>query len=459
MRPTTIAACLCLAVAVGSVPFATAKQLWTAGDLAFEGTLDVTAKPEALKGLCDDVDQQAGYFRITGGKNKNYFYWFFNSRDGNPDAPTILWLTGGPGCSSGVALFHENGPCKVNADHKTTSKNPYGWNSNANIVYIDQPAGVGFSYGDAGDEDHDEAGVARDMYYFLHEFSAANGDLLQKNEFYIYGESYGGHYAPAIAYRVGQSLNLKGLSVGNGLTSPPEQYPAYPIMAYNYSIKKTGSPSVSLDSYKGMMQALDSCIPMIEQCQNDTAQCALAQQYCNGNEIGPYQQTGLNPYDIREKCKVPPLCYDFSDVSDFLDQSSVQKALGVARDIQWQSCNFTVNSMFSNDWMKRFDYTIPPLLANGTRVVIYAGDVDFICNWIGNKNWTMNLDWEGGDAFRAEGDHAWMVDGEQAGEARTHGGLTFLRVYDAGHMVPLDQPARSLAMVNTVVTGKPFYGN
>lgn len=443
---------LCLA------PSVLAKQLWTnsAGDKEYEGVLEETSSLDQLKGLCDTVDQQAGYFKISGSKNKNYFYWYFHSRDGNPNAPVILWLTGGPGCSSGVALFHENGPCKVNTDHKTTSINPYGWNSNASIVYIDQPAGVGFSYGDAGDEDHDEEGVARDMYYFLHEFSSANDDILSKNEFYIYGESYGGHYAPAIAYRVGQSLNLKGLSVGNGLTNPPEQYPAYPILAYNYSISKLGKPVIDEGTYAQMTESLKTCLPLIEECQNDTSKCAPAQAYCNNNEIGPYEQTGLNPYDIREPCKVRPLCYDFSDVSDFLDQPSVQAALGVPK-MSWQSCNFTVNSMFSNDWMKRFDYTIAPLLANGTRVVIYAGDVDFICNWIGNKNWVMNLEWDGQQAFQSEGDHPWMVAGEQAGEARTHGGLTFLRVYDAGHMVPLDQPARSLDMVNTVITGGSFY--
>ena len=88
-------------------------------------------------------------------------------------------MTGGPGCSSGIALFHENGPCKINADHKTTEINPYGWNSNASIVFIDQPAGVGFSYGDSGDEDDDEAGVAEDMYNFLHEFMDANPKLAQ----------------------------------------------------------------------------------------------------------------------------------------------------------------------------------------------------------------------------------------------------------------------------------------
>ncbi len=72
------------------------------------------------------------------------------------------------------------------------------------------------------------------------------------------------------------------------------------------------------------------------------------------------------------------MCYDFSDVTDFLDQASVKSALGVNPDIGWQSCNFTVNSAFSSDWMKNLQTGVPDLLANGTRVLIYAGDVDFM---------------------------------------------------------------------------------
>ena len=70
-------------------------------------------------------------------------------------------MTGGPGCSSEVALFGENGPCQVNADGTDTITNPYSWNSNATVIYIDQPAGTGFSYGIGVDST--ETGVARSV--------------------------------------------------------------------------------------------------------------------------------------------------------------------------------------------------------------------------------------------------------------------------------------------------------
>lgn len=94
-------------------------------------------------GLCDDtVASKSGYYKVEGSKNLNYFYWFFESRSDPTNDPVIIWLTGGPGCSSILALFAENGPCSVNADGTGTINNPYSWNSNANIMWVDQPAGT-----------------------------------------------------------------------------------------------------------------------------------------------------------------------------------------------------------------------------------------------------------------------------------------------------------------------------
>ena len=138
--------------------------------------------------ICDPtVKQIAGYFKLTDGAlSKNYFFWFFESRSNPTSDPVTLWMTGGPGCSSEVALFGENGPCSVNEDGTDTVPNKYSWNSKSNLLYIDQPAGTGFSYG-AG-MDHDETGVANDMYAFLTEFFQAYPQF-QSNEFFTFGES------------------------------------------------------------------------------------------------------------------------------------------------------------------------------------------------------------------------------------------------------------------------------
>jgi cathepsin A (carboxypeptidase C) len=93
-----------------------------------------------------------GYYTVEEKLNKNYFYWLFESRSNPSTDPLIMWLTGGPGCSSQLALLSENGPCSVTADGMSTVNNPFSWNTNANIMWVDQPAGVGYSYGVKNDK-------------------------------------------------------------------------------------------------------------------------------------------------------------------------------------------------------------------------------------------------------------------------------------------------------------------
>lgn len=101
-----------------------------------------------------------------------------------------------------------------------------------------------------------------------------------------------------------------------------------------------------------------------------------------------------------------------------------------------------VNQAFqtSGDWGHNFQQMLPDLMEDGIRVFIYAGDQDYICNWLGNKAWTLAMEWDGKEAFNAAPDRKWMVDGEVAGRVRTlkdrDDVFTFLQIHGAGHMVP-----------------------
>lgn len=173
----------------------------------------------------------------------------------------------------------------------------------------------------------------------------------------------------------------------------------------------------------------------------------------------PYMATGLNPYDMRIKCEKPPLCYDMSNDVKFLNDPEVQKQLGV--NMQFSSCNLVVNKAFTLDFMKNFHMLIPPMLAAGIDVLIYAGDQDFICNWLGNEKWTLALPWQHKAEFNAatkvpfvvKGKELGVMDGKEVGELRSHSNFHFLRVYQAGHMVPMDQPEAALGMFNKLISG------
>lgn len=410
-------------------------------------------------GLCDPaVKQYSGYFTLSAKPERHYFYWFFESRNSPATDPVALWMTGGPGCSSEVALFGENGPCAVNLDGNSTTINPYSWNSNASLLYIDQPAGTGFSYPLSG-TDKDEAGVSRDMYDFLQKFFQAHAEYA-KLPFYVFGESYAGHYVPAVTHKIWENnqalpagaihLNLIGTSVGNGLTDPAIQYKYYADMAISTNDHK---PAVSNATYALMKAATPACVAGIEACQNSTAACIAATDVCNLGLLEPYTLTGMNPYDMRVKCAVPPLCYDFSNVGEYLKKPDVQAALGVSGR-SWSDCNraVTIGFELDGDWMKNYQTMIPDQLAAGIRVLLYAGDQDYICNWLGNQAWTNALEWPGKADFNAATIKDWTVSGKPAGELRSARGFNFLRVYDAGHMVPRDQPENALAMFNAFIS-------
>merc|ERR1719211_722047 len=101
--------------------------------------------------------------------------------------------------------------------------------------------------------------------------------------------------------------------------------------------------------------------------------------------------------------------------------------------------------------MHSFEKKLPDQLNNGIRVLIYAGDQDYICNWLGNQAWTQELEWPHQADFVKTAPANWTVDGAPAGTKQSSNGFTFLRVFDAGHMVPLDQPKVALEMINEFI--------
>ncbi|KAK8579685.1 hypothetical protein V6N12_069996 [Hibiscus sabdariffa] len=159
----------------------------------------------------------------------------------------------------------------------------------------------------------------------------------------------------------------------------------------------------------------------------------------------------INYYDVRKKCE-GSLCYDFSNMETFLNKKSVRDALGVG-NVDFVSCSSTVYQAMLVDWMRNLEAGIPVLLEDGIKLLVYAGEYDLICNWLGNSRWVHAMQWSGQKEFVASPEVPFIVDGSEAGVLKTHGPLGFLKVHNAGHMVPMDQPKAALEMLKRWTKG------
>ena len=135
-----------------------------------------------------------------------------------------------------------------------------------------------------------------------------------------------------------------------------------------------------------------------------------------------------------------------SNADRFLNLAKIQAALGVSGR-KWVECNMEVHTALLGDWINNMASKISEVLESGLSVLVYSGDKDFICNWRGGEAWTNAVEWSGQSNFNGAQYKDWTVNGEPAGQIKSWNNFKFLRVYNAGHMVPLDQPANALAML------------
>ncbi|GAV52247.1 hypothetical protein ZYGR_0AG02380 [Zygosaccharomyces rouxii] len=406
----------------------------------------------------DKVKQWSGYLDYED--SKHFFYWAFESRNDPSKDPVILWLNGGPGCSSFTGLLFELGPSQIGSQIKPIH-NPYSWNNNATVIFLEQPLGVGFSYGDEKITSTRAAG--RDVYIFLELFFEKFPEL-RTHDFHIAGESYAGHYIPQIAHEIvienpERTFDLTSVLIGNGVTDSLVQDDYYQPMACGQG----GHPQLLTDKdCAKMKQDSDRCRALNRVCyrtQSNVA-CAGASTYCNAVTVGAFEEkTGLNVYDIRGPCEDGggENCYfGLNYVEQYMNQRFVQEALG--SDVQsYTGCNDQVFLGFelTGDGAKPFQQFVSELVDLNIPVLLYAGDKDYICNWLGNMAWSDKLPWRYGEKYRSLPLKPWKSEttGQELGEIKSYGPLTFLRIYNAGHMVPYDQPEAALEMLNGWILG------
>ena len=99
-----------------------------------------------------------------------------------------------------------------------------------------------------------------------------------------------------------------------------------------------------------------------------------------------------------------------------------------------KQCNRIVDMVmvYAGDWMLNFQQDVATVLDKGYKVLVYAGEMDFICNWWGNYQWTQAFEWSGHSEYASASNHTWQSGGKDAGITKSAKGLTFLKVFKAG---------------------------
>lgn len=469
-----------------------------------------------LPGLLDNIaetDQplmHAGYLLLYKENNTNYFFWKFSDKNKAPEAEnrTIFWLNGGPGCSSMDGALMEAGPLRVNENQQVVY-NTGSWHKKGDIVFVDQPAGTGFSYTDAYDTELYQ--VKYDFLKFLEKYFEVFPEQ-RSYEITLAGESYAGQYIPYIAagilehnrqagekYRMsrdtadlgvlkGNSMrddrssddslsdtpkqlqdipaqyNLKGLVIGNGWISPNTQSLSYLPYAVQAGLISTDHPQ--------WLKVLDQHM----KCQDLVAGAKVTDTFganrvvdkvCEGvlsvllqvtqDYKASKDQQCYNMYDYTLKDSYPSCGMnwppDLEYVYPFLRQDSVMELLHIDHPSKWHECSLKVSSMFRARNLKP-SITLFDGILQEIPIVLFHGNRDIICNYIGAEDMIKKLEWGGSRGYSDDVVvYDWLYNDTVLGYIKSERNLTFVNVFDASHMVPFDKPETSRALMDIL------YGN
>ncbi|KAI5123390.1 hypothetical protein M0805_006098 [Coniferiporia weirii] len=358
----------------------------------------------------------------------------------------LFWFNGGPGCSSFDGLMMETGPFRV--DGKGGLKTMEGgWEEYTNMVFVDQPAGTGYSYTSTDRFVHELSDAAGQVVEFMRNFYTVFPEY-QQMDTYIGGESYAGQYIPYIGDAVLSSdlgISLKGLAIGNGWIDARHQYPAY----LDYSVKH-GLIEENSDVYKQIHKETEDCIAELDRTSGPVP---IQLSKCEGlvTSVATFhgavidgEEMCMNVYDVRLYDKKyacgmnwPP---DLPDVTKYLSRKDVVRAFHAdAKSESWVECNSRVGRELRNR-NSPSSITILPGLIEKVPVMLFAGDQDFICNYVGIESLIRDMEWAGGKGLGTVETKSWSVDGVPAGTWVESRNLTYVKIFNSSHMVPFDLP-------------------
>lgn len=409
--------------------------------------------------LLADLESYSGFLTVDKARDANLFFWFFPADKGMADAPLVLWLQGGPGSSSLLGVFLENGPVRIKRSRRLKRRRG-SWTRAASMLYVDSPVGTGFSHANTTEGlAASSEQVGRDLLAALRQFYLLFPQL-RANEFFISGESYAGKYAPALAMAIHEAngaaeqdkqgkINLKGLAVGNPLADPES------MLEYGDYLYQLGLVD---DAGRRRFKEREAVIRDLLAQRRWTD--AWRERDALIGKSGGGDGRGDNATLFRE---LTGLRYRFNYLhdSDYLSRNYKQFVQTPAVRRQLHVGNLTyhnrtaVAERLRPDVMQSARPWYEQLLEHYD-VLLYNGQLDVADPYPLMVNFIGRMQWSGAAQYKTAERRLWTVDGEVAGYAKTAGRLTEVLVRAAGHMVPADQPKWALDLITKFVSHKPI---
>ncbi|XP_058089738.1 serine carboxypeptidase-like 42 [Magnolia sinica] len=419
-----------------------------------------------------DFRQFAGYVNVDEKTGKSLFYYFAEADGHAEKKPLTLWLNGGPGCSSvGGGAFTELGPFFPRGDGRGLQRNKKSWNKASNLLFVESPAGVGWSYSNkTSDYTPGDASTANDMHIFLLRWYEKFPEF-KSRDLFLTGESYAGHYIPQLAivllnhnkHSTGFKFNIKGVAIGNPLLKLDRDIPASYEFFWSHGM-------ISDEIGLTIMNQCDFDDYVFDSPHNVSSECNKAISDANhvvGDYINNYdvildvcypsiveQELRLRKYATKKSVGVD-VCMTF-ERRFYFNLPEVQRALHANRTnlpYSWSMCSDFLNYNVTDG-----NINILPLLKriiqNGIPVWIFSGDQDSVVPLMGSRTLVRELAHD--LKFRITVPYgAWFYQGQVGGWATEYGNLlTFATVRGAAHMVPYAQPGRALILFKSFVSGK-----
>jgi len=426
----------------------------------------------------------SGFVASDAAESVYLHYWFVEAATNPKTAPVLVWLNGGPGCSSLDGLLSELGPLHFNGETSngvpSLIDNPYAWSNVANVIFLESPAGVGFSYTKNGSTTTNDEITSQNNYGFLKNWLKAFSEYAN-NPVYITGESYAGIYVPTFAQRVWEGIksgdakiNFKGIAVGNGCWGNAvgtcamydgawdgtayemEFLHGYAMISephWDAVVKYCGNfsdPNPSQDCQDAVSTASQdggdyNVYSIYDTCPSPVSAKDLQTQ----TQYTEFLRKNNKPLPTVHKIGTPDVCTGTEPVT-WLNLPLVQKALHVdsANVSSWQICG-------GADYVKTLGDARPAykgIIDNGYTVLIYSGDVDSCVPYVGTEVWTRELGYKEVTPWAP-----WTVQEQVMGYVTYYDkSFTYLTVKGAGHMVPQYQPEAALNMITRYLNGGKF---